>query len=99
MSDDTPVTHMQQIWKFPLPIGQWESQQMMPEGATILHVDQQNSMVCLWALVSPVAPREVRTFHIIPTGVPIENVGKYLGSVIIEPYVWHVFEDTHDTPA
>ena len=68
----------------------------MPVGARVLHVDCQRGDLCVWVLVNP-DPRmgkEDRTFRIFGTGHVITGITglTYLGTVIIEPYVWHVFE-------
>jgi hypothetical protein len=91
---------LQEVWKFPLPmpIAGW-AETVMPVDARVLHVGVQNELICLWALVSPDAPRFARRFRIVGTGWPLAKAGAYLATVETGPHVWHVFEDGHDAPA
>lgn len=70
----------------------------MPIGAEILHVDSQDGELCLWALVdtNPGTP-VTRVISVVDTGRRLwpEREGRrndYIGSVVISPSVWHVFE-------
>lgn len=66
----------------------------MPKGAIIIATGSQKSgYVCLWAIVCPDAPLEMRFFHVVGTGHPIPKGTKYVGTVFDENFVWHVFED------
>ena len=81
------------IWKYDLEIT--ESQFIhMPEDAKILSVENQYGDLCLWALVDPEKRHTIRDIHIIGTGNPIHGTPKltFIGTVIIKPLVWHVFE-------
>ena len=68
----------------------------LPEGAEILSVAEQRGRLCMWALLNPNAPKKTRHIEIIGTGNPIVNdMGidrKFIGTAIVEPFVWHVFE-------
>lgn len=67
----------------------------MPEGAKILSVGNQRGNLCLWAMVDPTNPGVFRIFEMIGTGYPLSDVGlQFIGTVVIEPFVWHVFERT-----
>jgi hypothetical protein len=44
----------------------------LPRGARILHVNVQHDCPCIWALVDPNAPKEMRKFHLAGTGHPID---------------------------
>lgn len=83
------------IWKYELCIK--DTQQVeMPYMAEILSVDNQDGNLCLWAIGDPAMGMASRTIEIIGTGnffvdkLPI--IRKFIGTVIIKPFVWHVFE-------
>lgn len=63
------------------------------EGHENLHVNIQNDIICLWALVDPEKPLIKRVIHIYNTGWDCESKSQhYLGTVFQGPLVWHVFE-------
>lgn len=64
------------------------------QDAIILHLDNQNENLCLWAMVDTTTPKVPRKIRVLGTGhtVPDKPL-KFLGTVLIHPYVWHVFED------
>jgi len=70
----------------------------MPQGAILLHVDNQAERIYLWALVDRERPSELRTIRIVGTGheVEIEDTHhpKHIGSLLMLDgrFVWHVFE-------
>ena len=68
----------------------------MPKGAEIVSVAFQHGSLCLWAMVQPDEPMEDREIEIFGTGHPVPvGVGvdrKFIGTVIDNQYVWHVFE-------
>lgn len=87
-----------QIWKYELNPKAIIQYVRMPEGSKIVHVGQQNGFPCMWVLFSipPTlqVPMITRRFRIFGTGPDVpENMG-YVGTVLIEPYVLHIFEDT-----
>ena len=83
------------IYKYELKIEDYQVLKM-PRGAKVLSVGNQRGKVCLWALCDQDAPVSLRAFEIAGTGNPIaedraiERV--FIGTVIAEPFVWHVFE-------
>ena len=79
------------IWKYPLQIGDFNSVQM-PKGATILSVDNQNGILCLWAMVDPEKSLVTRKIRIVGTGHTFDGYAEHIGSVVMAPFVWHVFE-------
>ena len=91
---------MRTVWKYEMA-GSYRDFEM-PVGAEIIHVDQQVKFVnakesflvpCMWAIVDPDAPREVREFFLAGTGIELpEHELKYLGTVKDGAFVWHVFE-------
>lgn len=83
------------IWKFELEITDWQ-EVMMPVGAELLSVANQNGSLCLWAMVDPSKGSQPRYIEIFGTGNPIPtDMGvdrKFLGTAVVNPFVWHVFE-------
>jgi hypothetical protein len=82
------------IWKYTLDLeaGWWLD---MPRGAKVLNVAGVDGEICLWALVDPAEEKGTRYFWIYGTGHPISPGAthtNYLGTAVLEPYVWHVFE-------
>jgi hypothetical protein len=69
----------------------------MPQGAMILRVECQGGTPCVWALVDPEAPSEMRRFHVFGTGHPIDletrKVGEHVATFQQGPFVWHVFKN------
>ena len=68
---------------------------MMPKGAIIRYVGQQEGSVCLWAEVDSDGPMEARLIYVVGTGKRImylERSPKYLGTVQVQSFVWHVYE-------
>lgn len=55
------------IWKYSLATTS-EQKIDMPEGAWILTVQAQREVPCLWVLVDPAAPHELRTIYMYGTG-------------------------------
>lgn len=69
----------------------------MPAGAQVLHVTEQNNMVCMWILVDESAPVETRRFLMVGTGHrEVPNDATYCGTTHIYTdraiLVLHVFE-------
>lgn len=86
------------IWKYELAVTDRQDIEM-PERAELLSVGSQRESVCLWAMVdASIDRRKTRTIEIIGTGNPVYQdmgVGRtFIGTVIDEPFVWHVFERT-----
>lgn len=86
------VTMNQRIYKYKLKITDIQCVSL-PEGAELLSVGNQNGNLCLWARVDPDRPEETLTIEIIGTGNPIPEAKRsFIGTVIIDPFVWHVYE-------
>jgi hypothetical protein len=83
---------MRRIWKYKLEITD-KQEIWMPEGAKILHVDNQYGDLCLWTLVDDEQNNEERTLIIVGTGRRVPDYPtNFIGTVVIESFVWHVFE-------
>jgi hypothetical protein len=84
------------IWKFPLVVTDFQTVPM-PRGAVIISVGNQGDDQCisLWAIVDPDEPPQDREFEIFGTGNPMSGMfanRKFIGTVQMSPFVWHVFE-------
>jgi len=69
----------------------------MPKYSRIFSVGNQNGDLCLWALTeNPTYNLEDITIDIVGTGDPMDTDlqfrRKFIGTVVINPFVWHVFE-------
>lgn len=88
---------MRSIFKYWLPIADRVSV-LMPRGAQVLSVQEQNGQLTVWALVSAQQEFEPVRFRICGTGLPAEDVGVgYFIDTVQMPngLVWHVFLE-HD---
>lgn len=93
---------MKTIWKYELESLGFQTISM-PTGAEILHVANQNDVVCLWCEVDRYAEPGPRDFIIFGTGHPIEDREKllFIGSVLLYDgtLVLHIYEQVHfDAP-
>ena len=81
------------IFKFELKITDRQLL-FLTEGATVISIGNQRGNLCLWVLLDPEATTKPITIAVIETGHPInkDTKMKHLGSAVIEPFVWHVFE-------
>lgn len=80
------------IHKYPLFMGD-EVAVMMPAGAKVLHVGEQEGGLTLWAQVDQSQPFERRVFSIRGTGHPLGEVGRFIGTVVMSyGLVWHIYE-------
>jgi len=84
---------MKAIYKYILEITASQTI-MMPKNSSILCVQNQEGKICIWAIVDPDTPLTLTTFKIYGTGHRHKEIsGKYLATVQIDIYVWHVFLD------
>ena len=86
---------MKKIFKFPLQVSDLQKISI-PKDSTLLTVQVQKGVPCLWALVDTDKETEERFIRIIGTGNLIpENTLRYIGTFqVIENnwFVGHVFE-------
>lgn len=82
----------QTIWKFTL--GGIENTFMVPENGVVRYVgkDPETGNPAVWVQVDSSAVSEKRVFMIVGTGHQVESTDEFLGTVVCEPSVWHVFE-------
>lgn len=80
------------VWKYALEITD-EQHVVMPWGAELLHVAEQNGKIALWARVITAQPEVRRLILIRGTGHPID-FQPYVGTVVTAHgrLVWHVFD-------
>ena len=82
---------MKTIYKYVLEIKETQTVSLT-RGARILSVANQDGKLCLWVQVETEEENEYWSIAIYGTGNPLpEYPGAFIGTVIIEPYVWHVF--------
>lgn len=86
---------MRTIWKYAVLTLDDQTIEI-PEGARLLHVDDQSGWIMLWALVDPDARRVSRQIRVVGTGHPIPDdlVLVYVGSLqqANGNLVWHIFD-------
>lgn len=86
------------VFKYTLKDTAEKQRMRMPVGARLLHVDAQENVLCLWALVPGDGDNafiEDRVFIIVGTGDPaIQASWTYIGTVLMYggESVWHIFE-------
>lgn len=70
----------------------------MPKGATILTIQSQKGVPCIWAEVDQEANPETRIFSIRGTGHIFNEAdrGEYIGSIqeLDGALIWHIYEST-----
>lgn len=89
---------MKTIWKFPFTI-QDRQQIEIPVGAVSLAVGlDADGTASLWALVEDQKPKRKATILVFGTGRPIPDqiTVKHLGTLLMPPFVWHVFLETEN---
>lgn len=85
---------MNVIHKYKL-LGIGEQDVTLPVGAKIIEVRPQDGTICLWAIIQTGnVAWEKRKIRIIATGKEFDSrFLKFINTVHIEPFVWHVFEN------
>ena len=65
----------------------------LPVHSQVLKADVQNGIAVLWVLLADTDTLQKRLFRLYATGEQMEeNPGKYIDTLQIGPYVFHVFE-------
>lgn len=77
----------------------------MRDGATILSVQEQDGVICVWVLVDTLQPLVQYFFSIFGTGQPLPDGfnpfkarNRHLATVQQGSLVWHVFGGTANHP-
>ena len=85
------------IYKYPLELTDVQTLEV-PFGAKVLSTELQGHQICVWAIVDLTTvepgPTENLTIRIVGTGNPLPEKcieSKFLGTVTMPPFVWHVF--------
>lgn len=67
---------------------------LMPRCADVLSAQVQNGVICVWAFIMYDGEMiEPRPFDIIGTGNPVpEDTGRFVDTIQMDGYVWHIFE-------
>lgn len=81
------------IYKYPLNVVEHQIL-LMPLEAKILHINVQNDVICIWALVNEKNKNEEVEIEIIGTGQTMDPliIREYIGTVFMGGFVWHVFK-------
>ena len=87
---------MRKIFKYPFMITDHFTL-ALPLHAEILTANMQHDEPCLWTLVDPEQPLEMRAFKLIGTGHLIEDTNKnlhYINTFQMHDgdFIWHLFE-------
>lgn len=86
---------MSRVFKFPLKVTDQPQSLTLPVGAQIVLVAPQREQLCIWIdLNTDSSMQELRRFAVHGTGHDIGDGEKHVGSVLMEPFVWHVYEVT-----
>ena len=61
---------------------------------SILYVDEQDGLICVWAVVNPESTKSTKIFYVIGTGQHIpRGTVEHIGSVKQRSFIWHIFRD------
>jgi len=92
------------IWKFELHILQTTNEHgfiidrsikvEVPTDAQLLHLETVNHSLYMWVRCNPDNEKVIRKFDVLATGENItKDLGPFLTTVMMEPDVWHIFEE------
>ena len=83
-----------QIFKYPIKYPNAINTLDMPEGAKALSFQNQNDVLCLWALVDEKKPLVKTAFFCVGTGIFFDGVEnfEYIGTAQDGSFVWHLFK-------
>jgi hypothetical protein len=68
----------------------------MTLGDEIVHFGRKDGDLCVWAVVDTITrgrPHTGRTFRFRGTGHPVQHHEQHVGTIVEEPFVWHLFEE------
>lgn len=92
---------MRTVWKYEVPVCAFDYVIEMPRDAEIVHVGGQGgkiSSVFFWAELAvarddkPAWENGRRTFAAVGTGNSIPEGYAYVGTAVVDPLVWHLYE-------
>jgi hypothetical protein len=81
---------MRTVFKYPLELRDGPQSLSVPKFAEVVLVAVQHGKICVWMQIDDHIPPETRRFVVYGTGRNVK--GRHCGSVVIEPFVWHVYE-------
>lgn len=87
---------MKTIYKYQFSMSSDKEEFEMPSASFPLSVGEQNGLPCMWCQVETNNPIVTRKFRIVGTGHEIPEtvrLSKYVGTVQIGVFVWHIFEE------
>lgn len=64
----------------------------LPIKAKFMSVQEQGGIIQAWFMVDTDNPHEDKYINVRGTGHSCDGAGKYLGTVIVSKFVWHIFE-------
>lgn len=83
------------IFKYQIPIQETFNLEL-PIHSNILSFQVQNNEAFIWVMISEDKRLMCRYFTLLGTGQEIEyhpNIMKYIGTIQLKSFVWHLFED------
>lgn len=84
---------MRTVWKYQISSSNPMIRVPMRSGSKVLHVGEQNGLICIWFTADTTKIEVVRSFQIVGTGNEIKpGYDEHIGSVQIGLFVFHVFE-------
>lgn len=84
---------MKTVFKYALKLTGELQALSIPKAADVNLVGVQREQICLWMQVDTSQPIETRHFAVYGTGCPLPPSDcEFIGSVVAEPFVWHVYE-------
>lgn len=83
---------MPTIHKYPLSWGE-TFQLALYAGAEILTLQMQKDRPCIWVREQVSDMRQVLNLRWVGTGQEVPATSRYLGTVQVGAYVWHLFQD------
>jgi hypothetical protein len=78
------------IYKYMLPLSAVTTIKL-PDSFSVVLVGEQQGAVYVWIEMDAESKVSDYSFHVFGTGQPIPSNYQHLGSVIINPFVWHVY--------
>ena len=82
------------IYKYQLLLGVTTIK--LPESFQVLHIGEQNGLLMMWVEQDLNELKIPYTFHVIGTGYPVKSYMQHIGSVVMDPFVWHVYFDWNE---
>lgn len=84
---------MRTVHKFPVPITDSFTLDI-PKSHKVVHLGLQDGEPFMWIEVDTDTDARGFVFHVEGTGHRVAPHTDYVGSLIMPPFVWHVYEDT-----